>query len=299
MGSLVRTLLVSGALSVAFTGQAQGATTIGQTFTPDTGCGATVTLLQGVDPSGISYHAPSTGVITSWSYQADAATGKHLKFKVAQPLGGNNYNVVGKSALEMITPGALNTFLTRIPIEAGDAIGYYNPDGAACMSLVGAGPVIHLSNGDKQPGDPWTFPASQSQYKLDVSAQLEPDADGDGFGDETQDGCPTDATTQEVCTSPPDTDPPKGTITKGPKKKTDKPKVKFKFKSDEPNSTFECKLKGPDLKPSVKRFNDCTSPKTYKGLDEGKFTFSLLVTDAAGNPATGVAHRKFKIIGEL
>jgi hypothetical protein len=34
---------------------------------------------------------------------------------------------------------------------------------------------------------------------LDLSATLEPDADHDGFGDETQDQCPTNASTQGAC----------------------------------------------------------------------------------------------------
>ena len=32
-----------------------------------------------------------------------------------------------------------------------------------------------------------------------LSADIEPDADHDGFGDETQDKCPTDATTHDAC----------------------------------------------------------------------------------------------------
>jgi hypothetical protein len=32
---------------------------------------------------------------------------------------------------------------------------------------------------------------------LDISARLEADSDSDGFGDKTQDQCPTDATTQQ------------------------------------------------------------------------------------------------------
>jgi hypothetical protein len=35
--------------------------------------------------------------------------------------------------------------------------------------------------------------------ELLVAATIEPDADGDGFGDETQDKCPTQATTQGAC----------------------------------------------------------------------------------------------------
>ena len=35
------------------------------------------------------------------------------------------------------------------------------------------------------------------------NADVEPDADHDGFGDETQDKCPTDASTQDSCPPPP------------------------------------------------------------------------------------------------
>ncbi len=43
-------------------------------------------------------------------------------------------------------------------------------------------------------------------------------------------------------TEPPDTIPPNTVISKGAPSKTDKTKLKFKFKSSEPNSTFECRL---------------------------------------------------------
>jgi hypothetical protein len=48
--------------------------------------------------------------------------------------------------------------------------------------------------------------------ELLVQATIEPDADGDGFGDETQDQCPSQAVTQGACVPPPslprDTTPP-------------------------------------------------------------------------------------------
>jgi hypothetical protein len=36
-----------------------------------------------------------------------------------------------------------------------------------------------------------------------ASGTIEADADGDGFGDETQDACPTDAATQDACPAAP------------------------------------------------------------------------------------------------
>ena len=62
---------------------------------------------------------------------------------------------------------------------------------------------------------------------------------------------------------PPDTTPPQTKIIKGAPNKTEKNKVKFKFTSSEPDSTFECEL--------VKRkFKPCASPKTIKSLEPGQ-----------------------------
>jgi hypothetical protein len=54
--------------------------------------------------------------------------------------------------------------------------------------------------------------ATVNQARIYVNADVEPDADHDGFGDETQDQCPSDASTAGACPppSPPakDTTPP-------------------------------------------------------------------------------------------
>jgi hypothetical protein len=73
-----------------------------------------------------------------------------------------------------------------------------------------------------------------------------------------------------------------------PKAKIKKHKVKLTFGSDEPGSTFECKL---DKKP----FKSCTSPRTYKHLKPGKHKFKVRAIDAAGNVDPTPAVKKFKI----
>jgi hypothetical protein len=73
-----------------------------------------------------------------------------------------------------------------------------------------------------------------------------------------------------------DTTAPNAIIDKGPKKKTRKRKAKFRFSSDDPTATFECKLDKEDFEP-------CTSPKKYKKLKRKKHTFQVRATDAAGN----------------
>jgi hypothetical protein len=85
-----------------------------------------------------------------------------------------------------------------------------------------------------------------------------------------------------------DTDPPTAEITKGPPNRTEREKAKFKFISDEPGSTFECKL---DRKP----YKACASPRRYRNLDEKKHKFFVRATDPAGN--TGAADKdKWKVL---
>jgi hypothetical protein len=84
-----------------------------------------------------------------------------------------------------------------------------------------------------------------------------------------------------------DTTAPKTTITKAPKAKTTSTTAKFKFKSNEGGSKFQCKLdKG--------KFKSCKSPKTYKKLKPGKHVFKVRAIDKAGNIGKP-AKRKFTI----
>jgi hypothetical protein len=271
---------------------ATGATTVGQTFAPDVSCGTpNIDYIQSTGPTGgPSFAAPSGGVITSWSHQAPGAADQ-LRLKVARAAGGDNFTIVGQSALETMTPSTLNTFGTRIPVQAGDVIGFFHGSGGLCATGAPGG-IVHFSGGDTQPGTTAPFTPSPG-FKLDVSAQLEPDADNDGFGDETQDQCPG---VPQFQTLPCDRAAPETTITKGPKARTEKPKAKFKFQSSEANSSFQCRLKGRGLEPAVKQFAPCTSPRKYKGLDRGKYRFVVFATDATGNPDSTPAKHKFRVI---
>jgi hypothetical protein len=82
---------------------------------------------------------------------------------------------------------------------------------------------------------------------------------------------------------------PETTITAGPKAKTHATTVKFRFSSDMPGSTFECKL---DKKP----FKKCRSPKKYKKLKPGKHVFKVRAIDANGTVDPVPAKRKFRVL---
>jgi hypothetical protein len=203
----MRTALVTGAFLVPFAGQAHGATILGETFDP-TGCTGNTTYIQTVDP-GNRYRVPFDGVITSWSYQADAvapATAVQLKIASVDPgadltLDTANITIVAESAVETPTPGVVNTFQTRIPVSTGQRIGEWVDGGDSGCSRFDPTYTDHYFNDNVPSGTTHSF--FREHFQQNISARLEPDADRDGFGDETQDQCPTDASTQGACPQPP------------------------------------------------------------------------------------------------
>jgi hypothetical protein len=187
-----RALLAVGAIGLfgALTSPAFAASTVGHTLTPEGMCSAGFTVLQS------QYSAPSDGVITRWDYQAGASNVPQLKFKVGRLVSGDTYSVVGESGVVTPQASTLNHNLVRIPVKAGDLLGFStvttggcdqpNPDFTELATM-----------GDIAPGAQANF--SPAGYEMDVSASLEPDADHDGFGDETQDQCPTNGAKQGPC----------------------------------------------------------------------------------------------------
>jgi CSLREA domain-containing protein len=98
--------------------------------------------------------------------------------------------------------------------------------------------------------------------------------------------------------APPASQPPAGlpslrpqtSILKGPKAKSAKTTVRFKFKSSDSGSTFQCKLdKG--------KFKNCRSPQTYKKLKPGKHVFQVRALGPTGLADATPAKRKFTISG--
>ena len=267
-------LLAAGALAaVAMTGaqSAGAAMQVGQTFNPDLACNPDITFLVTTSP-GNAYVVPSNGVITSWKFQASSAPPSAMRLKIGRSNGGNNFTIVGQSALETPAAGRVNTFTTRIPVRAGDILGYYfgPPVAGQCASSTPGYGDHYLAGVDVPPGTSANY-ASESGYRPDISALLEPDADDDGFGDETQDCAPADPSRAEDCSAP------TAAITGGPKDKTKKKTATFDFTGADARTlaSFECRL-------DEGVFASCASPFTVK-VKKGRHTFEVRAVDAAGN----------------
>lgn len=146
---------------------------------------------------GPDYIADSAGVVTTYSVKS-ASNGElaTLTLLVLASVGGTNYTVLQKDIARTQTlPNAINTQTgIHLPIAAGQMIGLFVPVQAIGNGwcLTGTGSVQDTYRGFI--GEPplnsssmWS--ADHTNVRANLAATVEPDADKDTFGDETQDNC--------------------------------------------------------------------------------------------------------------
>jgi hypothetical protein len=159
-------------------------------------CGEPCTFFQTVDP-GRQFTAPTSGVVVRWRVRDSIGT---LKLRVLRPAGAGTYTGAGTSAPGALPSGVVTTFDTRLPINAGDFIGVDLVDANSALGtrpLGGgqeAGFIPPLADGQTRSPE-----GTNNDVENLYNADIEPDADRDGFGDETQDLCSKDASTQGLC----------------------------------------------------------------------------------------------------
>ena len=172
--------------------------------TEPTGGGDTVQISE----SPGTYAVPAGyGVITAWEHRTGTVPGR-LTFKVYRPTESPGRFFTVASDPQFVTAGAGHTFAVRIPVRPGDRLGLSSPTD-----------TVHLAYQTFSPADQFGFfpvesdPAAGTTvtqdgapavgYRLDVAARVESDLDGDGFGDESQDRCSTNPSTQSPCPGAP------------------------------------------------------------------------------------------------
>lgn len=171
---------------------------------------------------GLSYVASAPGVITFWSIPPTPEPGHTLQLVILRrnypPSGvGHYFTALAKDIVRPLSSTTYNYFRgMRVPIEAGQELGLYVPAGQpdvtvgmvtapAGVCMFGAGFGMAAMNryrthaGDPPIGTELDYTTAGSPYRLNVQVFVEPDADRDGFGDESQDDCPTNASTQGFC----------------------------------------------------------------------------------------------------
>jgi hypothetical protein len=164
----------------------------------------TITTLTGSSPT-LPLTAPSAGIITKVKVNSaiEIPVPYPVTVKLLRPAGGNKYTVVGGQSLNA-GPG-VTVADARIPVQPGDKLGVHGD------AFSYGGEVIHVSPfcvgaegelgalvGDAANGSTVEF-FEAAPARTPLAAVIEPDADGDGYGDETQDKCPQSAAVHEAC----------------------------------------------------------------------------------------------------
>jgi hypothetical protein len=149
---------------------------------------------------GAQLSSPIDGVVVRFRVQS--TTWGNVSLRILHPVGGGALDAVGTSVPAFVG-GAFDDLPhelgTRLPIAAGDQIGIDSDDSFRVRAPVTGGqwgywsPRIDDSDTPSAPG------TGSSVTVIPFNADVEADVDHDHFGDETQDACPSDSTTQGAC----------------------------------------------------------------------------------------------------
>ncbi len=154
---------------------------------------------------GTSTAAPSDGVVVRWRV-LNAEAGPYT-LRVVSFLPGSSggvyrtYRVLHSSATESVTAPAgplfskISSFPTRLPIPAGAYLGLGKPSGRN-FGFQASGGSATYSQVDNV-GDGLAASGETHNGTFLYDADIEPDVDGDGYGDITQDSCPSSALVHE------------------------------------------------------------------------------------------------------
>ena len=178
------------ALTATAAPAAEGAVQVGQLMpsgSKQLACLPELNTVQTAVGSGASYQLPSTGVITHWKFLGVTASTSSISLQVWRRTEGNTFQLVGSSEPRSIKKG-VNTFTADIAAQEGDFIGFhtFGEIDACAFNRGGGNKPLGASGPNPSPGQQLDFERSDSA-RLNIQATLEPDADCDGLGDESQD----------------------------------------------------------------------------------------------------------------
>jgi len=208
------------AISLLGAASAGAATEFGDSCTADRGSSGTqLTLFSVSSPDNpLPLAAPTAGVITSWKLQLVTPEPPQAPIGavIPQTLKVLRLNTAAKTAQVVgVSSGTigsgLNTIAARIPVQAGDRLSLFGSGKVPyeekmqefgtlyCETVSAPTDVYGGFYGDAPIGASPGYMEVSGPVRVPAAAVLEPDADNDGFGDESQDQCPQSASSQVAC----------------------------------------------------------------------------------------------------
>jgi hypothetical protein len=143
------------------------------------------------------------GVITSWSVRNAVGTIALRVLRLRNFVAGELHATSISESADRTGSSAdvvPQTFATRQPVKAGDYFGVVLQGSSRVGAYAGVGDDDDLF--EVPSGDVDVDATTPDQYEQLLQVEVEPDADGDGYGDETQDACPSNGSTSGACPRP-------------------------------------------------------------------------------------------------
>lgn len=165
---------------------------------PDVECTVVQTGISDRTLNSRQISSPIDGVVVRWRVRDSVGTLRPRIVRTSYVA----YESAGTGDAVHATSAATTTFATRLPIKRGDYVGVDLLSGAALGERPRPGSHDHVFSPPLVDGEPRRSPSASTESEDLYNADIEPDADGDGFGDETQDLCAKDASTHGLCSGP-------------------------------------------------------------------------------------------------
>jgi hypothetical protein len=168
--------------------------------TGENGCivaGPCTTLTDMVRPGNtFPVASPIDGVVVSFGIKTGAA--ETITFRLGQVPGPALAGIgTGTGPTANLAGAGTYSIPARLPVHIADLVGFdYTTNNS--NSTAGNGHAVYYAPPLVDGAPPQAVQSNGIADHL-VNAVVEPDADHDGYGDETQDQCPTDGSTQGPC----------------------------------------------------------------------------------------------------
>lgn len=164
---------------------------------------------------GASTAVPFDGVVVRW--RVLSSNNSEYRIRVLSPEAGSTLKVLASSPVESVSVepsppiGKLTSFATRLPIPAGSYVGLASPTHSLAPIALNATGASATELHDAPDGTAISGPGTARAWEVAYDADIEPDADHDGYGDITQDSCPEASAIHEgACPPKPPSETDKG-----------------------------------------------------------------------------------------
>jgi hypothetical protein len=203
-------VLALAASSLCGAGSASAATVFGSDCTATNAEQGAIWISTSHPEGAFPVTAPMSGVITEWLVNTNIKVESEGKLAgefprifqqrliVVRSEGPETFKVVGEAQGGPLNLQGTNSYLARVPVQQGDYIGLAGDPYAAFCKTENKADRFAVTVGGTPVGSSFRV-ENKEGLQVPVVARVEPDVDGDGYGDETQDKCPQSAAYQTPC----------------------------------------------------------------------------------------------------